>query len=90
MVYLDPPYYMAGKQLYLNAYRQQDHQAVRDIVNSLGCPWVVSYDDVAPILQIYQGIRSRKLELLHTARSARIGREVLFFSSDLRIPRIAR
>ena len=90
IVYLDPPYYTAGKQLYLNSYRQQDHNAVRDIVNSLDYPWVVSYDDVPPIRQIYHGIRSRKLELLHTARSARIGREVLFFSSDLRIPRITR
>jgi DNA adenine methylase len=88
IIYLDPPYYTKGKQLYLNAYRPEDHEGVRDIVLSLRHPWVVSYDDVRPIRVLYRGIHSRSIELLHTARSARTGREVMFFSPGLRIPAV--
>ncbi len=85
-VYLDPPYYQSGRQLYLNAYKPDDHALVRDCALSLRCPWVVSYDDVPEIRQLYRSQKSRCVRLLHTARSARLGREVMFFSGTLRIP----
>ena len=86
LVYLDPPYYNAGAELYLNAYRPKDHAAVRRSVGHLDAPWIVSYDDVPEIRSLYRTVRSRRLELLHTARSSKLGREVLFFSPQLRIP----
>lgn len=86
LIYLDPPYYVAGRNLYMNAYRPNDHLAVRECVGNLSAPWVVSYDDIWQIRRLYRGEKSRKLELLHTARSSRIGKEVLFFASDLKIP----
>ena len=85
-VYLDPPYYHAGQDLYLNAYKPADHALVRDGVRKLKCPWVVSYDDVPEIGKLYRTQGARHLRLLHTARSARLGREVMFFSKGLRIP----
>ena len=84
--YLDPPYYRSGSRLYLNAYGPPDHAVVRKAVRRLKAPWVVSYDDVPEIRDLYSSVKSRRFELLHTARSLRLGREVLFFSSDLRIP----
>jgi DNA adenine methylase len=87
LVYLDPPYVKVGKALYLNAYSHDDHSAIRDLTVRLKCPWVVSYDDVQLIHRLYRGYRSRSLELLHTAREAKIGREVLFFSEMCSIPR---
>ncbi|MCI0722876.1 MAG: DNA adenine methylase [Acidobacteria bacterium] len=86
LVYLDPPYYRPGRHLYFNDYKPSDHQAVSKCVWQLSCPWVVSYDDVAKIRELYKGAKSRRLVLLHTARSARNGKEVLFFSPHLRIP----
>jgi DNA adenine methylase len=85
-VYLDPPYYRAGSELYLNAYSLEDHAEVRKSVRRLRAPWVVSYDDVPEIRRLYRAVKSRRLELLHTARCLRLGKEVLFFSSGLRIP----
>ena len=84
--YLDPPYYRSGARLYLNAYRPHDHVVVRKAVKHLKAPWVVSYDDVPETRDLYRSVRSRRLELLHTARSLRLGKEVLFFSSELRVP----
>jgi DNA adenine methylase len=86
--YLDPPYYGAGSRLYLNSYMPRDHAAVSRYITRLESPWIVSYDDVLQIRKLYSEVRSRKMNLLHTARSARVGREVLFFSRVLRIPRI--
>ena len=88
LVYLDPPYYRSGRDLYYNAYRPCDHAAVRDRVRKLRLPWIVSYDDVPEIRDLYSGFRSRRLQLQHTARNTRIGREVLFFGPGLRIPAI--
>ena len=87
LVYLDPPYFNAGRDLYLNAYRPEDHSRVRQAVVSLQAPWVVSYDDVQPIKALYRNVRCRHLNLVHTARDTRVGDEVMFFSDRLRIPR---
>ena len=86
LTYLDPPYYRAGRSLYLNAYKPGDHEAVSEYILGLRSPWIVSYDDVPEIQILYKNVRSRRIHLLHTARSARKGHEVLFFSPGLRIP----
>jgi DNA adenine methylase len=87
--YLDPPYYGAGTRLYLNSYKPRDHAAVSQYITRLESPWIVSYDDVIHIRRLYGEVRSRRMNLLHTARCARVGKEILFFSQALRIPRIA-
>jgi DNA adenine methylase len=86
LVYLDPPYYQPGRCLYLNHYKPEDHVTLRDCVRRLGSRWVISYDDVSEIRRLYTGVRHRRLRLLHTARSARTGTELVFFSPELRIP----
>jgi DNA adenine methylase len=90
LVYLDPPYYKAGWELYFNAYKPGDHAAVRDRAVNLRCPWIVSYDDVPEIRRLYKSYQARHIRLLHTARSARMGKEVIFFSHRLRLPRPLR
>ena len=87
-VYMDPPYYKAGKALYLNSYEPKDHSRVRAFAETLECPWLISYDDVAEIRALFHGYPSRQISLLHSARSVHIGREVMFFSPSLRIPRL--
>lgn len=88
LIYLDPPYFKPGKALYLNAYDPDDHAKVQAAVRRLRSPWIISYDDVAPVRRLYAGFRSRRITLLHTARSTHPGREIMFFSNELRIPRV--
>jgi DNA adenine methylase len=88
LVYLDPPYYVKGRDLYLNVYRPDDHAAVRDAVrDELQTPWMVSYDDVPQIRRLYRDVRSRRYFLNYSADTPRDGTEVLFFSDQLTIPR---
>jgi DNA adenine methylase len=70
----------------MNSYGEADHANVRDAVVRMRRPWIVSYDDVPLVRKLYCQFRVRKLDLLHTARKARIGSEVLFFSEDAVIP----
>ena len=86
LVYLDPPYVTAGKALYMNAYGAADHESVRDAVSRMERKWIVSYDDVPLVRKLYRGYRVRRIDLLHTAREAKLGSEVLFFSDDVMIP----
>jgi DNA adenine methylase len=87
LVYLDPPYFKKGPDLYLNAYGPKDHEKVRAAVSRIGSPWVVSYDDVPEIRGLYTGVKARGFDLLHNARTSRVGSEVMFFSDALRVPR---
>src|SRR5271166_5997302 len=38
LIYLDPPYSGVGRHLYLNAYKFDDHGAIRDRISNLRCP----------------------------------------------------
>ncbi len=88
LVYIDPPYVGSGGALYMNYYREADHEFVRDKIRDLKRKWVVSYDNVPLIKKLYRGYASRSLQLLHTARSAKLGSELLFFSKDCVVPRL--
>ena len=87
LIYLDPPYFSAGHSLYMNHYSPGDHTFLRNKIVNLNHKWVVSYDDVPAIRKLYKHQRSRAVELLHSARTAHEGRELMFFSPDLKIPR---
>jgi len=88
LVYLDPPYFGTGRNLYYNAYGPDDHARVRDGISELQCPWLVSYDDVQPIRKLYRNFRCRRVLWRHTARASRQGNEIIYFSPHLTIPRV--
>jgi DNA adenine methylase len=85
LTYFDPPYYRPA-HLYLNTYMPDDHARMRDFVLRLRSQWIVSYDDVSQIRKLYKNLPYRRVQLLHTARAARQGKEVIFFSPDLKVP----
>lgn len=53
LVYLDPPYFDKGEELYANYYQRQDHSQVAALVKSLKTPWLVTYDNVGQIQSLY-------------------------------------
>jgi len=85
--YIDPPYFDKGRFLYHNAYQAKDHAAVADAIARLdGLNWVVSYDDVRPIHDLYADAPWLQYSLNYSARKAEKGREVMFFSHGLVVP----
>jgi DNA adenine methylase len=89
LIYLDPPYYVKGKELYYHFYDHGDHEKVADAVAKLGpCKWIVSYDNVRQIRDIYNGYQRTLYSIGYSARTARQGSEAMFFSDDLIVPPI--
>lgn len=87
LTYLDPPYYVKGSKLYRNAYVHEDHVAVREAVARFReGRWIVSYDAVAPILDIYSDFEPVLYSLNYSAGSVGSGKEVIFLSDALSLP----
>jgi len=89
LLYLDPPYYVKGSRLYDNFYSHADHVIIRDLVKSMRGPWIVSYDAVPEIVDLYSGRASRFYSLGYSAGQSSSGSEAMFFSEDLQIPDVA-
>jgi hypothetical protein len=87
-VYADPPYYKQGKALYYSHYSDSDHAAFAELMLSLASlPWVMTYDDVPRIRQLYQGTRVEPFRLKYSARSASLeGAEVFILPNRLTPP----
>lgn len=87
LVYLDPPYYVKGKGLYEDHYKHEDHAAVASLVrSSIRQPWIVSYDNVQPIVTLYAGLRQTEFGIWYTAGKLYSGKEVMVFCDALKVP----
>lgn len=85
-IYLDPPYYKKGRDLYLNAYEQSDHKALRDLLAShQDLKWMVSYDNVEEVRELYDGFRSSLHNLHYTLQEKRMTEEFFIFSESLKL-----
>jgi len=87
--YFDPPYYLKGPALYMSYYKNEDHQKVSDEIKKIkNTRWIVSYDNVPEIKKLYSDFKMKEYTFSHVAYEIREGREVLFFNSNLIVPRI--
>ena len=88
MIYLDPPYYVKGQGLYRNYYEHIDHERIAKLLQSKQFTrrWVVSYDNVAEIQQMYRMAKTLSYDLNYSAQSRYIGSEIMLFSPRLTVP----
>jgi DNA adenine methylase len=85
-VYVDPPYYVKGGSLYLNSYKHEDHQKLADVLNERqDLSWLLTYDNVQPIRDMYSERRMRDFSLNYSARNYELGSEVMVFSDALNL-----
>lgn len=81
-IYLDPPYFQKGADLYMNFYSKEDHKKLSRYIRNLNKKWMVSYDNHDFILNLYAK-QTKILYKLSQAASNRIGDEVLIFSNGI-------
>lgn len=87
LVYLDPPYFVKGRELYLNHYQPADHEAVAKFITSHPfLKWIMTYDDVPEIRALYSACRCAPFTLSYSAHSRKIGRELLIHDSKITLP----
>lgn len=87
LFYFDPPYYIKGKDLYLNYYKHDDHSEIANEINKLEAKkWIITYDNVLPIKELYNKHRQLDFTLNYSAGYASKGSEVMIFSDNLNVP----
>lgn len=86
-VYLDPPYYVNGKSLYMDYYKVADHRQLAEFLKSTTkFIWVLSYDNVKPIRDLYEGYDLYEFDLKYTANIKKSGAELLTCSKEIILP----
>ena len=75
-LYADPPYVEQGGRLYFDPLDADDHRKIGDAIQQLDCRWLVTYDDVPLIRDIYQNCNVSELDIFYSARRARRAKEL--------------
>lgn len=85
LIYLDPPYYVKGKELYMNYYEHKDHEVIAKMIRAVTkYKWIVTYDDVGPINKLYKGFDNYSHLLNYSAANSGQGREIIIFSRSMK------
>jgi len=86
LIYIDPPYYEKGKMLYMNYYVKEDHEKLAEIIKTLEHKWILSYDDVSDITEIYDWKKPTNFSINYSSYKAKVGKELFFASDGLIMP----
>lgn len=81
LIYLDPPYYMQGKRLYMNFYQHENHAQLADHIKELKMPLIITYDNVAPIKELYQNLETKEFIINYSAKNHTATSEVMFLNN---------
>lgn len=88
LCYLDPPYYVKGKDLYLNYYNDSDHQTIAETIMKYKGKWIISYDAVDFIKKLYKDYKQTEYYLSYSAGNPSKGRELMIYSDGLILPEV--
>ena len=87
LIYLDPPYYEHGAELYLNSYTHNDHAELASfLLNRTTIKWVLSYDNVKEIRDLYKGNQLYTFDLSYSVQEKKQGKELLVTSKNTVLP----
>lgn len=84
--YLDPPYYVKGQDLYMNYYRDEDHKDIAEAIQKFKGQWIISYDAVGFISELYKDYRQKEYYLSYSAGNPSKGKEIMVYSNGLILP----
>lgn len=89
-LFIDPPYFVKGNSLYLNALDEEYHSALASQLKTLtDSAWVLTYDDCPEIRALYRGWTTiRPFTLRYVADERRKGKEVLIAPTWLKLPSV--
>lgn len=87
-IFADPPYFKKGRELYLNHFCTDDHSAFAEAIQKVRwAPWVVTYDDVLEVRNLYRGCQIFPYHLRYSAHGhSRGGGEILIAPPHVQVP----
>lgn len=91
LIYSDPPYYVKGRDLYYDFYKHDDHINIANVMQTVikHQRWIVSYDDVPEIRDMYAERQRVSYGIGYSARRSHKGAEVMFFDDNLVVPELS-
>lgn len=79
--YFDPPYFNKGQELYKNYFTPSGHKKIYDVISQeITAPWIVTYDDVTSIKEVYSNYDIRMFDLMYSAANKGVASEIMIFS----------
>lgn len=83
-IYADPPYFEKAGSLYLNAFTAEDHETLARVLNGFADRfWLLTYDRVSQVDELYPDRRRRSYELNYSAHRVMKATEVAILSDAL-------
>lgn len=78
-IYLDPPYYEKGGELYQHSFGHEQHVALADCLKYTNHKWLLSYDCCDQIKKLYSWANIDIIEVPYTINTSRIKKEFLIY-----------
>ena len=90
LFYIDPPYYLEGKNLYDFYYNHEDHVTLHKKLKQLKTKvnFVLSYDNAKEIEKLYENFNYVKISKQSHLANAKKQLEFLFYSDQISLPSI--
>ncbi|MBN8673102.1 MAG: DNA adenine methylase [Chitinophagales bacterium] len=83
-LFLDPPYFEKGEDLYLNFYQLENHIELKSYLEKhLSWNWVLSYDNCPAIAKLYRSFAKRIFEINYSLQDKKREKEIVIFSTAL-------
>ncbi len=88
LLFIDPPYFVKGNTLYMNALDERYHNALAARLRSIkDAAWLLTYDDCPQIREMYADWATiRPFSLRYAAAERRSGAEVLIAPKWMKLP----
>lgn len=84
LIFIDPPYLGRGADLYMNPYSRSEHFRLAEVINTqIQQPWVVAYDNVEEVREMYGSSRLLAYDMSYSAHSRYVGSEVVVHPARL-------
>jgi Site-specific DNA methylase len=88
-VYLDPPYYVRGKELYFNYYHKENHLELSKYMSDFTThKWIMTYDNCQDIRKMYRGrgFKIVELPIRYSMQKVRKDKEILIVPKHTKVP----
>jgi DNA adenine methylase len=84
--YIDPPYFVKGANLYLNAFKLNDHQKLAATLNAHPqTKWLLTYDNEEEIRKLYAKRKQVPFSLKYSVHpNSKMGSEVMIFADAIK------
>jgi DNA adenine methylase len=77
VLYLDPPYYKQGNNLYQCGFTRGDHERLSRVLQETSHEWVLSYDDCPEVRHLYRWATVNTVSVSYSAGGARRDQELI-------------